>query len=228
MTPTSASWTGTITAQAERLALCTFTTGAQVRTNGDAYYLNVTGGDLEILNSGRAPFLLEHRYWFDDLPGNVQEAWIEDGKALAVVRLADMPNSNIVWTLLQQDFPLGCSFGFSIGECRPVDAGGPGFIVDSWAATEVSACVRGADKNAMIVPRPIAELAELREQKRAERLERERAERLAGLRSAEWRAWAMDGAADGLAQHLGVPSDLIRLPLLAEVEKRLGALEAGL
>jgi hypothetical protein len=208
-------------AESERLALCTFTTGAQVKTNNEAYYLDVTGGDLEILNSGRAPFLLEHRYWMDDLLGNVQEAWIEDGKAFAVVRFCNMPNANRVWDLLEQGFPLGCSFGFSIGECRPVAAGGPGYIVDSWLATEVSACVTGADRNATISPRPYAELAALREERRAERIDRERAGRVAGLKGDAWRRWARNGAADALAYRLAVSVDRISEPLADLVEAHL-------
>jgi hypothetical protein len=183
------------------------------------------------LNTGKAPFLLEHRYHLEDMLGSVVEAWVGGGVAQAIVRFADMPSANRVWALLEQGFPIAASAGYQIGATRPVDLEGESgrrFIVDTWKATEISACVAGADQGAHISCRPLPELAALTEQRRARRIERERDECRAALKADTWRKWAANGAADAVAAAAGVTPAKIRSPLIAAVEHHLADLENDL
>jgi hypothetical protein len=224
-------WPGELSPKDERLALVTFATGAEVQHGDEVHYLDVAAGDLSVLNSGRAPFLKEHRYWIEDLLGSVQTAWIEDDKALAIVRFADTIAANQIWDLIRQGFPIGASLGYRIGTTRSVDLGterSNGFIVDTWQATEISACIEGADPGAHVRHRPFAELAALRDERMARRLERERADKIAALKGERWRHWAANGAASFIAATADVPEDRIASPLVAAVEAHLAKLEAEL
>ena len=154
------------------------------------------GADLRALNC-RAPFLLEHRKYLEDLLGSTEEAWIEDDRAYAIVRFADLPLANQVWSLLEQGFPIGASIGYEILSCRPVEIegateGATAWVVDAWRAFEVSAAVivNGVDVHAGIVHRPFTEFAQLQSQRRAARLGLERAARIEALEAGRWRASA--------------------------------------
>jgi hypothetical protein len=218
---------GDLAVKGERLALVTFATGARCQRAGEVHYLDMAGGDLTRLNSSRAPLLLEHRPWIDALLGNVVEAWAENGEAYAVVRFAETQLAAEIWQLIGSGFPIAASLGYSIGQTRPGDLKGePGaFIIDTWAANEISACVTGADAGAHFVQRSLAEIAELREERRARRLAQERAEKLAAVKGDRWRAWAANGAAEFIGAAAGVSARKLSGPLATAVERHLAELE---
>jgi hypothetical protein len=220
------TFTGDLAIEGQRLALATFATGARMQRGDEIHYLDMASGDLTMLNK-RAPFLCEHRFYIEDLLGCVQEAWLEDDRAMAIVRFNTQPMAERVWSLIQDDFTVGCSVGYSILSARPVEVEQrSGFVVDAWAATEISACITGADAGAHISCRPLEELAALREQRMARRLERERSEKIAALRGDAWRHWATNGAAEFVGAAAGVSAHKIQAPLISAVERHLAELES--
>ena len=217
--------TGSLVPTGARLALATVNTGVMIQKGAEQHCLqiNADAADLSLLNR-HAPFLCEHRHYIEELLGDIREAWIHDGTLYAVVRFCHLDRANLIWSLLEQEYPIGASLGYDVLECHPVEGTtDPVFIVDKWRATEISACVLvgGADPNARISWRPFSELAELTQQHRAARAEMEQARRELALKADSWRHWAQNGAATQIAEAVGVAEDRLAGPLASAVEDHL-------
>jgi hypothetical protein len=215
---------GALQPRGARLALASVATGSRTRQGGESYFLQVDddAADPSLLNQ-HAPFLLEHHHYLEDLLGDVREAWIEGGKLFAIIRFCNLPRADVVWSLLEADFRVGCSLGFEILAAEPVLGAPDHFCVTKWRATEVSACVvvGGADPRAHIEWRPFAELVERAERQRAVRLEIERAKCLSALKADAWRHWASNGAATAIADAVGVPEHEIAPPLASRSSNQM-------
>jgi hypothetical protein len=73
----------------------------------------MAGLDLALLNSGRAPVLLDHYRTCDCLVGVVEQAWVEDGESCyAILRLAETENATRIWSLVRGRFLCNVSIGF--------------------------------------------------------------------------------------------------------------------
>ncbi|WP_424138586.1 hypothetical protein [Roseomonas chloroacetimidivorans] len=71
-----------------RLLICCAGSSAMVHGEKDHRWLWMPGADLTLLNTGRAPLLLDHRHDVDNLVGVIEKAWTEGEALYAIARFA--------------------------------------------------------------------------------------------------------------------------------------------
>jgi hypothetical protein len=95
--------------------------------------------DLSILNSGRAPLLLEHLRPLEFLAGIIEAAWAADGILFARARLAKLPRLADVAALIDAGILVNCSVGMLLQHHAVADGEGV-HTVSRWRPYEVSLC----------------------------------------------------------------------------------------
>lgn len=203
----------------QRLALATVVNRSPERRGDDTLAYDLDGADLGLVRTGRAPLLIEHRRWLNDLLGMVVDAWIEDAELRALVRFAPEGEADRIWRLLNAGFPLSASMGATLVEAVPTGSnlhGGIAYRVGRWRLTELSVVVFGQREEAFVrlldrdetLPELAARLASGEEAARATARH--------GLHLDRWRAWASE-VAPRLADELGVDPARLRDVLRYEV-----------
>lgn len=124
---------------ASRLTLCLATEGVIGTESQKRIRLALRDCDLSLLNSGRAPLLLNHIFHIDHLVGVIERAWIDGGKLFASARLSSLPRVAEVRRLVRERTLRNCSMGFL--SQRDIEPGADGVLrVHWWRPHEVSLC----------------------------------------------------------------------------------------
>lgn len=113
-------------------------------------WLDMAGVDLSLLNTGRAPLLLDHNRDFDSLVGVVERAWVEGDAAFAMVRFAgSAPRARRALALVREGVLSNVSMGLYL---LRETAGDPltANRVRWWRPFEVSLCTVPADWTARV------------------------------------------------------------------------------
>ena len=63
---------------------------------------------LSLLN-WHAPFLCEHRHYLEELLGRCPRGMDHASTLYAIVRFCHLDRANLVWALLEQEYPIGAS-----------------------------------------------------------------------------------------------------------------------
>jgi len=122
-----------------RLLLCLAREDVMTDAGGRKIALPMAGCDLSILNSGRAPLLLNHYMQTDNVAGVIERGWIEDGRLYAEARLARVPSLAEVRRLVWGRVIRNCSMGYLMR--RDSQAGeGDIYAIRWWRPYEVSLC----------------------------------------------------------------------------------------
>lgn len=117
--------------------------------DGTPALLDMAGADLSLLNSGRAPLLLDHCQDFGSVVGVVERAWIEGDAAFAAVRFAgSVARGREAWELVREGVLSNVSMGFSL--LRVADADPRRCRVRWWRPFELSLCAVPADWKARV------------------------------------------------------------------------------
>lgn len=117
--------------------------------DGAPALLDMAGADLSLLNSGRAPLLLDHCQDFGSVVGVVERAWIEGEAAFASVRFAaSVARGREAWELVREGVLSNVSMGFSL--LRVADADPRRCRVRWWRPFELSLCALPADWKARV------------------------------------------------------------------------------
>ena len=117
--------------------------------DGAPALLDMAGADLSLLNSGRAPLLLDHYQDFGSVVGVVERAWIEGDAAFASVRFAEsVARGREAWELVREGVLSNVSMGFSA--LRVADADPRRCRVRWWRPFELSLCAVPADWKARV------------------------------------------------------------------------------
>ena len=216
---------------AERLAACLWTTGIDIANSrtGEVHSLDPAGADLSGLQGGRGLVLAEHDFHsLDAVLGAVEEAWLEDAAAHAVLRFATTPRAELAWRLIQDRIPIGVSVSYRVegAELSPTSTPErPSYVVHRWTPFEISLAPFGHDPRARVhVEASLADIAALRDAKRAAREGCEQVARLAALRADAWQSWASGPAAAALAAEMDAPPEPTAAALGRLVDRHLAAL----
>lgn len=212
----------------ERRALLRFTTD-EAEFDGTGFSrVDLAGGNLDWLGSGRAPLLRDHFRQTDAVIGVVEAAWIHDGEARAVVRFGRSPGADAAWLDVQAGVLLSVSMGFTI---RRADVTPEGLKIREWEPYEISLVALPACRGARVL-RPLlsnAEHIELFAERNAALAAVKKdaaAQRDAALRVPWWRNWA-EVSAPAIAAAAGCPVALVAPVLARLVDEHLNALRAG-
>jgi len=201
---------------APREAVIFFATSDAVvsQAGAEPVMLDMAGADLSLLNTGRAPLLVDHHRHHSGVIGGILRAWIEGERALAHVRFARTQAGEDALSLIRDGFGRSASVGFSYGpeDLEPSGTNGV-HILRRWRPFEISLVAVPASWSAMVLP----------QNEGAEALARHRAtQAAAGAHRHHAMARTAAGdfaqhAAPGLAMRLGLPdAEAVRVALLAE------------
>jgi hypothetical protein len=102
-----------------------------------SYVLDMAGCDLAILNSGRAPVLLDHQEKVTSLVGVVVRAWVEDNHCYAEFRLGRTELAKNAALLIEDGILVSVSIGF-MGVFEKQEYHGAPQRVARWRPYEVS------------------------------------------------------------------------------------------
>jgi len=201
---------------APRHAVAIFATSDPVdHRNGEGpIVLDMAGCDLSLLNSGRAPLLLDHLRMHSGIVGGVVKAWTEGGQAFAHLRFARTPEADRALSMIRDGFGQNISAGFSFGgdDLEPIGDSGAR-ICRRWRPHEISLVSVPASWNARILPHLDGEAAMARHLASADAASAHR-------RFAHARAAASDfaaHAAPGVAARLGLRDvEAVRAALAGE------------
>lgn len=194
-----------------RALLCVITTRAVLGRHREprGYCLDMATADLSLLNSGRAPVLLDHCRLVSSLVGVVERAWTDADACYAVIRFGSSPRCLEVARLVQEGVLTNVSVGTesTLGKWED-GTGAP--RATWWRPFEVSLCTVPKDWGARVqssvpTPRHIIESAA------------EAAAQGASGSPAGWRAWAA-GVGTKLAK---VPGAEVAASLDAAMEAEL-------
>ncbi|MCR0980635.1 HK97 family phage prohead protease [Roseomonas populi] len=186
----------------QRRALLCFATnvGTDNYGQGDSKILEMTGADLALLNSGRAPLLDGHLHQLTAVLGVVETAWIEGGSAWCIARFASHTAALDAWGMVRDRIVTNVSMGFSYLSGQQ-DADGAERI-STWRPFEVSLCAVPKSWTAGVLPQPQAEAMEAVVDA-AEAAQRRRvADQVKQLQTQEKRRWA-ETISPTVAQRLG-------------------------
>ena len=203
---------------APRDAVVIFATSDPVdHRNGEGpIVLDMAGCDLSLLNSGRAPLLLDHLRMHCGIVGGILNAWVEGNAAFALVRFARTEAAENALSMIRDGFGQNISVGFSFGadDLEPIDCTGAR-ICRRWRPHEISLVSVPASWNARILPHLEGEAAMARHLASADAASAYR-------RFAHARAVAADfaaHAAPGVAARLGLRDvEAVRAALAGEAE----------
>jgi hypothetical protein len=211
----------------ERRALLRFTSDEPEFDGTAISRVDLTGGNLEWLNSGRAPLLRDHFRTTDALVGVVEMAWIIGTEARAVVRFGQSPNATAAWLDVQSGVLCNVSMGFraSRSEVTP-----EGIVHREWEADEISLVWAPARRGARVLRRTItnAERIVLLAERDAAAVATAEAFAMkqdAALRAPWWRRWA-EVSAPTLAAAAGCDAERLAPALAGLVEEHLAKLRA--
>ncbi|MBU8544326.1 MULTISPECIES: HK97 family phage prohead protease [Roseomonadaceae] len=84
----------------------------QHRGADERLILDMARADLSLLNSGRAPVLLDHMQAFSGLIGVVDRAWVEGNACLAEMRIGPTARCAEVWDMIAAGMLQNISIGF--------------------------------------------------------------------------------------------------------------------
>jgi len=227
--PTAGSLDGFVAEpQAGRHALLRFSTN-EPEFDGTAFSrIDLTGGDLGWLNSGRAPLLKDHYRNTDSLVGVIEAAWITGEEALAVVRFGRSPNASAAWEDVQAGVLVNVSMGYSPKRSEVTQEG---IVHREWEADEISLVWAPARRGARVLKRRLSNaerIVLLAERDAAQVVSAERFEQKleADVRGPWWRRWA-ETSAPAIAEAAGCPVDRVAPVLASLVDEHLGALKWG-
>jgi hypothetical protein len=134
---------------AARRALFRASSSTPVRHDGKVGVFDPAGCDLSVLNSGRAPLLLDHSRSVRDVVGVVESAWVEGEAILAVARFGEGGDADLAWQNVRAGAWGNCSLGNMITH---VEKEGSAFVIKGWVATELSLVPQGWVADAAAVP----------------------------------------------------------------------------
>jgi hypothetical protein len=110
--------------------------------------------DLETLKAS-GPVLNSHMSWgLDDVIGSVQDAWIENGRAMARLKFSADPEVESIWRKVQEGTLRNVSMGFEVEEQELREEEGPNgqrmdvMYFTRWTPREISMVAIGADRGA--------------------------------------------------------------------------------
>lgn len=155
-----------------RRALFRASSNTPVRHAGQIGCFDPSGADLSVLNSGRAPLLLDHSRSIRDVIGVIESAWQEGSAILAIARFGEGPDAALAWANVSAGVWVNCSLGNQVLHCSR--AGDGPVMIEQWTPTELSIVPQGWVHDAAVLP--MWDLAELQRQSVARREEARRKE----------------------------------------------------
>ena len=145
--------------EADRTATLIWSTGSKgLRSTGFGEFyeelaMTTDAVDLSRLQSG-APLLANHdASSLDSVIGNVQRAWLENGKGYAVVKFADDAKSDVVWQKVRQGILKNVSVGYRVDQMQDVSGKKDAIRTlraTKWVPFELSIVPIGFDQAAQI------------------------------------------------------------------------------
>ena len=208
----------------DRRALLIFATAGAFRDGSIPVYLDMRGADLQWLNSGHAPVLVDHIRTTDCVVGVVEAAWVkDDATALAVVRFGASSRATEAWADVQAGVLCNVSMGFAMSGLTQEREGA--VFVKRWQPFELSLCALPKCLDAHVKVRGLSH-----EDARAFYAERDRSRAAAEARAVVapldgWGAWVAS-AALVLAGVTGAPLATIE-PVLARLMREELACQAA-
>ncbi|ONG47964.1 hypothetical protein BKE38_22360 [Pseudoroseomonas deserti] len=113
---------------------------------GRPFRLSMEGGDLSLLNSGRAPLLANHEHHLDAILGVVEMAWIDAslGSAFAIARFAPTRRGLDAQAMVGAGVLNNCSMGFTMSADDGED---PASVqaIPWWRPYEITLCALPAN-----------------------------------------------------------------------------------
>lgn len=103
------------------------------------HWLDMAGANLSILNSGRAPVVLDHALSVEKMVGVVERAWIAGDACWAVLRFGTTPRCREVWQLVADGVLSNISIGANARFAPEPDDSGT-YRAEYWVPHEVSLC----------------------------------------------------------------------------------------
>ncbi len=221
------------TAATPERALLVFATGGAFHHGGfwKRVTVNEEACDLSILNSGRAPLLIDHYQQVDSQVGVIERAWIDhDGDAGGVVcalaKFSRRPVARALFDDIVDGITKNVSVGFDVldGEQDPDGV----LNIQKWRPYEVSIVAVPANWRATVkrAPLPLDEvlklLASLKEADAAAALQRVRR----AANADAWERWAADAAAT-IAADTGADPERVQASLRRSVDTHLDTLVGG-
>lgn len=132
-------------------ATFTFCCGESVITRWDTYRMDVAGADLSWLNSGRAPFLLDHEHAVSHQVGVIQRAYRDGNTLQAEVRFSERHRATEILKDVEDGVSVNVSVGFQVSsvlELLQPEPTGVQYVVTAWEPLEVSLVAVPADREA--------------------------------------------------------------------------------
>ena len=183
--------------------------------------LAMEGGDLSLLNSGRAPLLANHEHHLDAILGVVEMAWIDAtlGRAFAIARFAPTRRGQEAQAMVAAGVLNNCSMGFTMAADDGED---PASVqaIQWWRPYEITLCALPANWHGHVkaaAPKTLDRLAAEESARKAKAMrDAIAADR---LRDAQDIGRAV---APGLAQRLGIEPGVAGAALEAAIGAHLG------
>ena len=211
-----------------RRALLRFTSD-EPEYDGTAFsWVDMAGGNLAWLNSGRAPLLRDHFRSTDALVGVIETAWIDGTEARAIARFGHSPSATAAWLDVQAGVLCNVSMGFKTQRSEVTQ---DGIVHREWEPDEISLVWAPARRGARVL-RPMLSNAERivlqaeRDIADAATAERFATKQDAALRTPWWRRWA-ELSAPRLADAAGCDASRLAPVLARLVDEHLAELRAG-
>lgn len=201
-----------------REAVALFATSTHVMDSEGERVLDMAGGDLSRLNSGRAPLLADHVRSVQGILGVVEAAWLDGERALCRVRFGQTRDAEEAWCLVRDGIASSVSMGFRIHAAEPLGEAGARRIT-AWQPYEISLVPLPADWRAQLLPVADGEAAwQAALQARRDAVDH----RIARAEVARLESFA-DAAASTVAERTGLPLADVQDVLRAEARRFLGA-----